>query len=222
MDIKDKIRKLLALADSPNDNEAIAALTKARELMARHKLTERDIDIKSSKVVTELLDIYYTAQSSIWALKLADVISESCCCKSYSNRMYRKKTMQIGIVGFKEDTEVCKKLITYAYEHVCGRIDELKYELKGSRRTSEITQSCKAFGMGFAEGLNRAIAEQNEANQEYGLVLLTPKEVNDKLQSFINGSKTYYFNANSDTERFRQTGRKEGYEYSPRERLKDA
>ena len=39
--------------------------------------------------------------------------------------------------------------------------------------------------------------------------------------AYING-KTYYFNANSDTERFRQTGRKEGYEYSPRERLKDA
>ena len=66
MDIKDKIRKLLALADSPNDNEAIAALSKARELMARHKLTERDIDIKSSEVVTELLDIYHTARSSIW------------------------------------------------------------------------------------------------------------------------------------------------------------
>lgn len=32
--IKDKIAKLLALAESPNENEAKAALLKARELMA--------------------------------------------------------------------------------------------------------------------------------------------------------------------------------------------
>ena len=34
--IKDKIAKLLALAESPNENEAKAALLKARELMAEH------------------------------------------------------------------------------------------------------------------------------------------------------------------------------------------
>ncbi len=36
-DIKGKIRHLLALAESPNENEARAALLKARELMAKHK-----------------------------------------------------------------------------------------------------------------------------------------------------------------------------------------
>ena len=34
MDIKDRISKILALAESPNENEARAALLKARELMA--------------------------------------------------------------------------------------------------------------------------------------------------------------------------------------------
>ena len=37
-DYKDKIRKLLALAQSPVEAEAKAALLKARELMAKHKL----------------------------------------------------------------------------------------------------------------------------------------------------------------------------------------
>ena len=36
MDYKDKIKKLLALAESPNENEAQAALLKARQLMAEH------------------------------------------------------------------------------------------------------------------------------------------------------------------------------------------
>ena len=39
--IKDKIAKLLALAESPNENEAKAALLKARELMAEQKSRAR-------------------------------------------------------------------------------------------------------------------------------------------------------------------------------------
>ena len=41
-DIKDKIAKLLALAESPNEAEAKAALLKARELMAKNKLTPEE------------------------------------------------------------------------------------------------------------------------------------------------------------------------------------
>lgn len=42
-DIRDKIAKLLALADSPSEAEARAALLKARELMAKHKLRPEEI-----------------------------------------------------------------------------------------------------------------------------------------------------------------------------------
>ena len=42
VDYKEKIRKLLALAESPVEAEARAALLKARQLMAEHKLTERE------------------------------------------------------------------------------------------------------------------------------------------------------------------------------------
>ena len=44
MDYKDKIRKLLALAKSPEPEEAKFALLKARKLMAEHKLSERDLE----------------------------------------------------------------------------------------------------------------------------------------------------------------------------------
>ena len=42
-DIRDKIAKLLSLADSPSEAEARAALLKARELMAKHKLRPEEI-----------------------------------------------------------------------------------------------------------------------------------------------------------------------------------
>lgn len=42
-DIKARIRKLLALGQSPNEHEAAIAMTKAAELMMRHNLTEQDV-----------------------------------------------------------------------------------------------------------------------------------------------------------------------------------
>ena len=48
MDYKGKIRKLLALAKSPEPEEAKLALLKARKLMAEHKLTERDLEERNT------------------------------------------------------------------------------------------------------------------------------------------------------------------------------
>ena len=43
MDIRDKIKKLLALATSPNENEAKSALLKAKKLMMDHKISEAEV-----------------------------------------------------------------------------------------------------------------------------------------------------------------------------------
>ena len=57
-DYKEKIRRLLALAESPNEHEAKSALLKARELMAKHKLTEAElVDVKKQTVEKVLTDI---------------------------------------------------------------------------------------------------------------------------------------------------------------------
>lgn len=67
-DIKDKIAKLLALAESPNEAEAKAALLKARELMAKNKLTPEECQKqKNQKVVKDFTDIQCTAMTNPWA-----------------------------------------------------------------------------------------------------------------------------------------------------------
>ena len=67
-DIKDKIAKLLALAESPNEAEAKAALLKARELMAKNKLTPEECkEQKNQKLVKDFTDIQCTAMTNPWA-----------------------------------------------------------------------------------------------------------------------------------------------------------
>ena len=51
--ITEKIAKLLALAESPYEEEAKAALLQARRLMAEHKLMPEDIEPQDNKKVIQ-------------------------------------------------------------------------------------------------------------------------------------------------------------------------
>lgn len=77
-DYKDKIRKLLALAQSPEEAEAKAALLRARELMAQHKLTEADLeeakkqavrDVKTDITEGKLVEAFRKADTVLRAMK---------------------------------------------------------------------------------------------------------------------------------------------------------
>lgn len=81
--IKDKIAKLLALAESPNEAEAKAALLKARELMAKNKLTPEECkEQKNQKLVKDFTDIQCTAMTNPWAASLSAVIADNYCCRA--------------------------------------------------------------------------------------------------------------------------------------------
>ena len=57
--IKDRIKKLLALGKSPNPNEANYAILKAKKLMVEYKLTERDLLRYDEKPIKVDSNIYY-------------------------------------------------------------------------------------------------------------------------------------------------------------------
>jgi len=82
MDIEKKIRKLLALSESPNEFEAQAALLKARQLMAEYKLTEAKLHEGNKKVKTIKTSISCTKQTNFWIFTLSTVIGENYCCQA--------------------------------------------------------------------------------------------------------------------------------------------
>ena len=62
----EKIKNLLALAQSPNEHEARAALLKARELMARHKISERELSETDLNVETNMTGITFSKRRDPW------------------------------------------------------------------------------------------------------------------------------------------------------------
>ena len=71
--IKRRVKKLLALSKSPNENEALAALEKARALMDEYHLTEGECRYVR-------YDIPATKRLSRWRMVLADGIAPLYCC----------------------------------------------------------------------------------------------------------------------------------------------
>ena len=183
MDYKEKIRRLLALAESPNENEAKAALLKARELMAENKITHSDIlESKDQKVSNIKTEWTCSKRRDPWMVQLAATISEHYCCRSYISRGKGKQINTIGFIGIEDDMDVCMEVFNYAARFVTVRTKEIKTECSGCG-VDVIRSESDSYGYGFIKGLNDAydeqLSRQEQFNDEWALVLNIPKEVNE-------------------------------------------
>lgn len=181
MDIKDRISKILALAESPNENEARAALLKARELMAKYKLQPEDLEKKKgSKVVRKLTGLTCTQMTDSWMLTLSAIIAENYCCRAYSSRGAGKKTYIMGFVGFEEDVAVVEKIYRYAVDCVRQQASQAltQHFAASGKKARELKN---AYGFGFCRGVKSAFVKQGQEHQEWGLVLVTPPEVDEAM-----------------------------------------
>lgn len=216
MDIQEKIAKLLALATSPNENEAKLALLKARELMAQHKLRPEECKIKSSEeVIRQTIGISVSKTKYKWAVELSAIIAQYYCCVAYRTHKPGAHVSEIGFVGLKEDFEICKRIYEYAFKWAKDRCDEIyskhaKDDLAYRRNVSE------SFGFGLTRGIRKALKDQQEAKtQEWGLVMVTPQAVKDNL----NGMRSSVFARNNmrytAAQTYNQMGYDEGMKFNP-------
>ena len=168
MDIVSKVKKLLALASSPNENEARSALLKARALMAEYKLTDADIDEKS-KALTHLKSrdvIWDPSSEHAWLPRLADLLAEQqCCVISWTPDEGGKYAAVIS--GFPDEAGITRAILEYTAGFVHNKLKE----------------NTVSYAFGFIAGLEIAFEIQNAENPEWALVLSTPKEVKDFADS---------------------------------------
>lgn len=126
-DYKDKIKKLLALAESPNEHEAKAALLKARQLMAEHKIAEAELkDVEKQEVREVWTDITCSKRRNPWVVHLSAVIGENYCCKGCRKHRPGEQTQYIGFIGLEDDVEVCLAIFKYAVDCILAEIGRIK------------------------------------------------------------------------------------------------
>ena len=224
MNYKAKIKKLLALAESPVEAEAQAALLKARELMAKHKLSERDLKEADEQEVKDVeLEITCSKRRDPWIMNLAGVIAENYCCKGYRRRSPGSQTYRMGFIGFEDDVEICTAIFKYAVDCVLEKTKEIKKAYKrDGLRADYIRKVCDSYGYGFVSGTNKAFKKQQEENQQkWGLVLVIPREVQEASAHWRN----HEFKARTaQIENLHRsafnTGFTDGKRFDPKHRLK--
>lgn len=215
--IQDKIAKLLALAESPEPEEAKTALLRARELMAKHKLRpEECVKAGDAKVIREELGVTCTAMTNPWACSLSAVIAEHYCCQAFRNRVGRQKTVTIGLVGLEDDFEVAKRIFLYAYDCV---ISAIKHDIKKDPLDPPGTyrERCNAYGWGFVSGVSAAFRDQEEEHKDWGLVLVVPQAVTDSMADM--GKKTTFGKAKNNHADYGAAGYAAGRKFDPTHHL---
>lgn len=224
MDYRDKIRKLLKLADNPNENEARAALLKARELMAEHKLTEAECAEAAKQAVRKVLTKWTaTTRRDPWTIELSAVIAEHYCCVAFREKNHGGKTNTVGFVGLEEDVGVCVEVFDFAMKIVRSTTEAVRKKYRGQTGMADsVRQVCDSYGYGFATGVYRAFQVQKRRHsQEWGLVLAVPAEVKEATAAFGNKDFNTAAEPKASEAAFNE-GYREGLKFDPAHTLKEA
>ncbi len=218
-DIKDRIAKLLALAESPEPEEAKEALLKARKLMVKHKLRPEDCT-KTDSVIRSLIGVECTKMTDTWATNLSAVIAEHYCCTAYRSKRARSKKVEIGFIGLEDDFEICKNIFLYAYNCIKNQCTKIKKLHRCEGYTgAELREICNAYGWGFCWGLEDAYKKQQEANQEWGLILAVPEPVRTAADKM--GMPSSYTQSAIDIwqKKYAESGYRDGENFNPSQYL---
>ena len=178
--ILNKIKNLLDLANNnPNENEAIAAVLKAQELMAKYNIELDQLDDK--KETREIVkEVYYQSgkhEMKKWKIGLAAIIAQNFRCKTYF-----LGGQDVVFYGFKEDAKIALEVFTYLYE--IGNKFAVRYYNKCKKEGKETRGVMNTYLVGFRDGVAEVLEKQCTA-----LMIVTPKEVTESYDEMSKGWK---------------------------------
>ena len=126
--IVDKIQKLLALSESSNEHEAQASMLKAQELLAKHKLSIREVKefkVYNSAIKEKISSVSFTKAK--WKANLAKVIGDNFGCYLY---LKVRNTNTITFFGREEDVTICNIVLDYAIDFIDSKVSKLRYQYR--------------------------------------------------------------------------------------------
>ena len=122
----DKIRKLLALAGSPNENEAASASEKAQALLAEHNLSMSDVKSGTEKGADFIINGDTVTNARPWRRSLGATIAKLYFCTYFFTTVGSDD--RHSFVGEKHNIEVARLM----FEYLTKTVDRLSRD--GSRK----------------------------------------------------------------------------------------
>ncbi|UUD44608.1 DUF2786 domain-containing protein [Bacillus pumilus] len=220
-----KIKGLLAIADdSKNDEESQSAFLLAQKLMIKHDIQQSDVETTRDEK-QEIIKGQAVAYKKLfwWERQLAGIIANNFRVKFYYHNRFlngeKRRKSSIIFFGFENDVNLAKEMYVLAYDAISKystRFVKNYYQRDAFViRTKEKTKELKnSYMLGFLTGLSEKFEKQvKEMEQEFGLMVITPKEVsrayNDLAKGFSGKAKPVKTPSIGEVEAYHR-GRKEG------------
>jgi len=150
--IIDKIRKLLALGQSPNENEAKLAIANAQKLLMKHNLIMSDIENIQSETDSFVLDS--GSRVANWKCDLAYAIAEHNYCRILIQRWrgtkQRPGKFQFVLIGKAHNVVI----ITEMYKYLVEAIDKMAVKSKIKGATGK-----NSYRLGVVEGIKERLLQ---------------------------------------------------------------
>lgn len=161
--VVDRVRKLLALAErSGSPAEAALAASRARELIAEHRLAEADLsvtggeDLPEERVIEEQIEgDYARRKAQQWRVSLAGVLARSFGCKIY----YYQGTRRIQAIGRESDVQTLRYVQGYLTLEIQRLVEEAWAQMKARCEGGELPQPTR-WRNSFRLGAVQAVREK--------------------------------------------------------------
>lgn len=171
----DKVHKLLALAQSPNEHEAQNAMTKAHELLLRHNLSLLDMQTRGNYIHRQIGAVGRTnpIKSIISAMLCKFFFVEAIWTFGYDQQKNRSGRI-LEIYGTSENVEMAE----YVYDYL-QNISELLWEEHKEREKINVNRHRRTFIYGVLNGFYRKLDSQVSKNQTKSLVWMGDPQLRD-------------------------------------------
>lgn len=214
--IIEKIKKLLSLSKSNNENEALSSMAKARELMAKYKIEISEVKDSNNKtkenIIKDNFGVTYNGRQS-WKGSLSLIIADNFGCYCYID-----VDKSIKILGKETDVKVVQQLILFGINIIEKESDKLVKEYR--RQKKSIRGLTKEYGLGFVAGVKEKFKEQNKFNIEgCQLMIIKDKDVDKEFKALHTRKSRSKSKRYSEHEEVYNKGYKEGKQFSANGRL---
>lgn len=210
--ILDKIKKLFALTQSPNENEAFAASQMAMKLLHKYQLSVEEFQGLQEQTENELTIENLDEKFYLWKSQLFGVVAYNCFCLSFKDTSANKKKV-LKLVG----TPANRSMASAMYRYLVEVIERLTVEGLKEHSPNCGPGTAEVWMNSFRSGIlirlkERLDAQRCELNNENSIVRYDPYEQEkERIYSYLR-SQGLSLRSSNDKSYQNQNARSAGYD----------
>ncbi len=161
--ILDKVKKLLALANSTNEHEALLAMARVRELYAKYNLEH--METLARETFVHLVITHRKKRMESWEQRIISILTEHFFVKVLTFQQFEPKTGQrvhaLEVIGTKENVLMAE----YVYHFLLRHTEFLVRQVLAGGSTLARSER-RSYRLGLLDGFSRKLksAEKSEPN----------------------------------------------------------